>query len=221
LARFIADGPTAGELDRAKTTYAANFVRGLDRVGGFGGKSDVLAEWQVFRGDPAGYKNRLLLMRNATAEQLQAVAKQWLTDGQFVLEVVPFPKYTNTSAGVDRSKLPEVPAPPESKLPKLQRATLANGLKIVVAERHDNPVVDATMLFDAGYAADKQGYAGAASLEMTLLTDGNKSRSALQISDALERLVAQLQAGSSLDASTVFLSAIKPNWTSRWPSSRT
>jgi zinc protease len=210
LAKLIATGPTPDELERAKTTYAANFVRGLDRVGGFGGKSDVLAEGQVYMNDPAAYKKMLLLKRNASAAQVQAAARQWLSDGQFVLEVVPFPTFTNASAGVDRSKLPEVAAPPESKLPKLHRATLSNGMKIVVAERHDIPVVDATMIFDAGYAADKPGYAGTASLAMTLLTDGTKTRTALQISDELQRLGAQLQAGSSLDGSTVFLSAIKP-----------
>jgi zinc protease len=106
--------------------------------------------------------------------------------------------------------LPEVSAPAEGRLPKLQRATLSNGLKIVVAERHDTPIVDATMLFDAGYAADQFGSPGTASLTMTLLTDGTRTRDALQISNGLQRLGAQLEAGSALDASTIFLSALKP-----------
>src|SRR5207248_1695773 len=46
LARFLQSGPSATELDRVKTQFAANLVRGLDRVGGFGGKSDVLARGQ-------------------------------------------------------------------------------------------------------------------------------------------------------------------------------
>jgi zinc protease len=53
-------------------------------------------------------------------------------------------------AGVHRSKLPEVATPPEGKLPRLQRETLSNGLKVVLAERHDPPVVNVEMLFDAG-----------------------------------------------------------------------
>ena len=35
-----------------KTQYAADFIRGMERIGGFGGKSDVLARGQVFTGDP-------------------------------------------------------------------------------------------------------------------------------------------------------------------------
>ncbi len=210
VARLIATGPTADELERAKTTYLAEFVRGLDRVGGFGGKSDVLAEGQVFMGDPSAYKTWMRYKETATVAQVQAAAKQWLSDGDFVLEVVPFPTFTNAASPIDRSKLPEVSAPAEGKLPKLQRATLSNGLKIVVAERHDTPIVDATMLFDAGYAADQFASAGIASLTMALLTDGTRTRDALQISNGLQRLGAQLEAGSDLDSSTVSLSAVKP-----------
>jgi zinc protease len=210
VARFIAEGPTADELERAKTTASAGFVRGLDRVGGFGGKSDVLAEGQVFMGDPSAYKNWMRFKQSATAAQVQAAAKQWLSDGDFVLEVVPFPAFTSAASAVDRSKLPAVAAAAEGKLPKLERATLSNGLKIVVAERHDIPIVDATMLVDAGYAADQFGSAGGASLTMALLTDGTRTRDALQISKDLQRLGAQLRAGSDLDSSTVSLSALKP-----------
>ncbi|MEO6056299.1 MAG: pitrilysin family protein, partial [Gemmatimonadales bacterium] len=52
LARFLATGPTAVELQRAKTLAHAGFLRGVERIGGFGGKSDVLARGQVFAGRP-------------------------------------------------------------------------------------------------------------------------------------------------------------------------
>lgn len=208
--RLINEGPTGEELERVKTSYVAEFVRGLDRVGGFGGTSDVLAEGQVYLGDPQAYKRDLEQVQSATPGQVQSAAKEWLSDGQFVLEVLPFPQYTNNTKPADRSKLPEVAAAPDSKLPKLQRAKLANGLSIVLAERHDIPVVDMTMMFDAGFAADQFSHPGTAALTASLLTDGTKTRDALRLSDDLQRLGAQLQGGSSLDASTVFLSALKP-----------
>ena len=40
LARFLKDGPTADELQRAKTRYEAVLIRGMERIGGFGGKAD-------------------------------------------------------------------------------------------------------------------------------------------------------------------------------------
>lgn len=209
LARLIAQGPTADQLERVRTTYVANFVRGLDRVGGFGGKSDVLARGQVFLGDPEAYKTDLKRVQAATPADVQAAAKRWLSDGVFVLEVHPFGDFKNETKGVDRSKMPEVSDVSGGKMPRLQRATLSNGLKLVLAERHDIPVIEASMLFDAGYAADQFGNPGTAALTATLLTNGTKSRDALKISDDLLRLGAQLNAGSTLDTTSVTLSAIK------------
>ena len=49
---------------------------------------------------------------------------------------------------------PATGTPPRLKLPPLQRATLSNGLKVVLVERHNAPVVDLTLIVDAGFAAD-------------------------------------------------------------------
>jgi len=209
LARFLKDGPTPEELQRVKTQYDANFIRGIERIGGFGGKSDRLAQSEVFQGSPDGYKTLLKLAREATAENLKASANRWLSDGVYILEVLPFPTYKTASTGADRSKAPEIGTPPTLKLPKLQRATLSNGLKVVLAERHEVPLVDFRMTSDAGYAADQFATPGTASMTMALLTGGTKSRSALEISDQLALLGAELRATSNLDLSTVRLSALK------------
>jgi len=49
-----------------------------------------------------------------------------------VLEVHPFGTYKTAVSSADRSKLPETGVPPDLRLPKLQRATLSNGLKIIL-----------------------------------------------------------------------------------------
>jgi zinc protease len=47
--------------------------------------------------------------------------------------------------------LPGASATTDAKLPALQRRTLANGLTIVLAERHDLPVVDFSLVCDAAF----------------------------------------------------------------------
>jgi zinc protease len=209
LARFLRDGPTAGELQRVKTEYAANFIRGIERIGGFGGKSDQLARNQVFHGDPAAYKISLKRVQDATAEDLKAAANRWLSDGVYVLEVQPFPEYKTAAIGADRSKAPETGAPPDLKLPKLQRAKLSNELKVILAERHEVPLVNFWMTTDAGYAADQFALPGTASMTSSLLDGGTSSRNALEISDQLAALGAELHAYSNLDLSFVQLSSLK------------
>jgi zinc protease len=209
LARFLREGPTAEELARAKAQNEANFVRGIERIGGFGGKSDRLAQSEVFRGSPDAYKTTLKRIQNATAEDLKAAANRWLTDGVYALEVHPFPEYKTATTGADRSKAPDIGAPPELKLPKLQRATLSNGLKVILAERHEVPLVTFWLDVDAGYAADQFATPGTASMTMSLLNGGTKTKTALQISDEQAGLGAQINAFSNLDMSIVRLSSLK------------
>jgi zinc protease len=209
LARFLKEGPSAEELARVKAQYEANFIRGIERIGGFGGKSDRLAQSQAFRGSPDAYKISLKRVQEATAEDLKTAANRWLSDGAFILEVQPFPTYKTAATGADRSKAPDTGTPPELKLPKLQRATLKNGLKVILAERHEVPLVSFWLDIDAGYAADQFASPGTASMTAALLNGGTKTRTALQISDEQALLGAQLNAYANLDLSVVQLSSLK------------
>ncbi|HEX6105249.1 MAG TPA: insulinase family protein, partial [Gemmatimonadales bacterium] len=209
LARLLAGGPTPAELQRVKTQYRAGFIRGVERIGGFGGKSDVLAQGAVFADDPDFYRTRLRRIAGATAAQVRAAGSRWLSDGVYTLEVLPFPEYRTAAAGADRSRLPEPGAPVETSFPELERDTLSNGLKILLARRTSIPQVEFELLLDAGYAADQFGVSGTASLAMAMLDEGTRTRSSLRISDELAALGANLTAGSSLDVSAVSLEALR------------
>jgi zinc protease len=126
----------------------------------------------------------------------------------YILEVDPFPDYKTASAGADRSKAPATGTPPELKLPKLQRTSLSNGLKVILAERHEVPLVNFTLAADAGFASDVSTSPGTANLAMIVLTDGTRTRDALRISDELEMLGAGLRGYSNIDLSFISLSAL-------------
>ncbi len=209
LRRLLAEGPTAEELQRARAGYIADFVRGSERIGGFGGKSDILAMNQTYRGDPDFYQKILRTVRQATPHNLQAAAKAWLTDDVYILEVDPYPAYKTLPSTVDRSKLPQPGPDCQGGFPSFQRTKLSNGLRIVLATRHSTPVVLFNMVLDAGSAADQFASPGTARLAMEMLDEGTTTRSALQISDELESLGANLGAGSSLDSSSVELSTLR------------
>jgi len=211
LSRFLEDGPTPAELQRVKTQSIAGFIRGIERIGGFGGKSDILAMNQTYMDQPDYYKVMLHRANDATGRQLQEAARQWLSDGVYVLQVVPFREPKIEATAVDRSRLPVPELEPEVRFPDLQRTTLANGLKVVLAERHAVPVVNFILQVNAGYAADQFTRPGNAKLAMDMLDEGTRNLSALEISDELDRLGATLRSGSDLDTSLVGLSALKGN----------
>jgi zinc protease len=211
VGRLLTAGPTAEELRRVKTQYRAGFIRGVERIGGFGGKSDVLAQGEVLAGRPDFYKVRLARAEQATAGRLSTSARQWLGDGAYTLNVQPYPEFKTASATADRSKLPATGRPLDTKFPELERATLSNGLKVVLARRTSIPQVRFDLLVDAGFAADQSGIPGTASLALAMMDEGTSQRNALEISDQLAQLGANLGTGSKLDVSTVWLEALKEN----------
>lgn len=211
VARFREEGPTREELARVKTSQRAAFLRGVERIGGFGGKSDVLAEHAVYAGDPGFYRVRHERMAAATAADLHDAARRWMSDGVYVLEVHPYPEYGAAEEDADRTALPDAGTVPEPTFPGVQRATLSNGLQVVLAERHSVPLVELSLHVDAGYAADQFGVPGTADLALDMMDEGTTGRSALEISAELDRLGARLGTGSNLDMSTVSLSALREN----------
>ena len=211
MEKFLTEGPDENELNRVKTQYMARFIRGIERIGGFGGKSDILARNEVFGGAPDFYKTTVERIQNATVEDIHAAVKKWLTDGVYILEIHPFPSYKSQPSQADRTKLPTPADPPQAKFPKPEMETLSNGLDVILVERPSIPVVNLNLVVDAGYAADQFAAPGTASLALNMMDEGTKTRTSLEISEELAMLGANLGTFSSVDVSRVSFSALKSN----------
>jgi len=209
LQNFLKNGPTVAELQLAKTQILGRYARIVERIGGFGGKSDLLARCQTFRSNPNCYKEYLNWVKAATPATVKKAAVDWLSDGDYVLEVQPYPTTLKTEAKLDRSKEPPPGDPMSLKLPPLEKSTLSNGLKIVLAERHTAPVVNFTLLVDSGYSADPPDATGTDSFEQRMLEEGTPTRDSLKIGEELESLSANFNAGANLDYSLVNLNTLK------------
>lgn len=135
----------------------------------------------------------------------------WLTDGAFVLNVVPQPNYLTAESQADRSELPAVGALPELDLPELTTFTLSNGLEVALAERHDVPTVQLSLVFDSGYAADFGDKPGTASFTMNMLKEGTSNRDALKLQADLDSLGTNLNASASLDSSRISMDTLTTN----------
>lgn len=237
MKRMIAEGPTADELERARTVFQAGFVRGIERIGGFGGKADALAQCATFTGNPGCFRDSQKVLAEATPDALKKAAATWLAKGDHTLVVMPGdapptpaedaphvasdaqtdkdkvltpdPKFTVVASDVDRSKgVPETTRYPDLSFPALQRATLKNGIGVVLAERHEIPVVQVSMEFAGGYTADVGRTLGTASFAMAMMDESAAGMDALALADRAQALGANLGAGASLDGSNVFLSAL-------------
>ena len=211
LAQFLRDGPSEEELARIQTDHRARFIRGIERIGGFGGKSDILARNQVYAGDPGHYKRMLAWAEEATSEDIRAVAADFLSDGVYVLEIHPAPQRSVSESRVDRSSPPASEGFPDLTFPEIRETKLSNGLRIVHASMRSVPTVEMTLTVHAGFAADKGGIAGLAKMTAEMLDEGTANLSAIEISDEATRLGAQLSTGAALDTARVGMSALSEN----------
>lgn len=225
LAEFIANGPTADEVARVATRNVASTIRGLEAVGGFGGKAVALAEGAVYAGDPEFYRTELGWYANATPAAVQAAAKRWLGQGAYVQTVLPgerpaaeeVPPPPKVAAGAPPAKgparmaEPAVGAPPLLQWPAIERFTLANGLKVELARRTTVPLVRMLLSLDGGRAADERSQMGVQKMALALLDEGHDGLAGPAIAELRERLGAGIGAGAGLDRTKLTLDALKSN----------
>jgi zinc protease len=236
LQNLLKTGPTAEELARSQTVMRASFIRGIERIGGFGGKADTLAQCAAFTGKANCFRTSLATFASATPANVKAAGKKWLSKGDHIIIVTPGDRaplveapavadlppskvppaakgLKTVASDVDRSKGPPVTDTfPDLKFPALQRATLSNGLKVILVERRELPLVQMSLQFDqAGFASDPMEKQGLASFSMNMLDEGAGELDALQLGDKLESLGANLQVGASLDNATIYLSSLTEN----------
>jgi predicted Zn-dependent peptidase len=234
-AKFLRDGPTQDELDRARVRVHAGFVRAVESVAS---QARILAEGQVYRNDPAAYRIDFARLDAATPGSVRDAARKWIARGDYTLLVkpgtpdpthdeaetaglppapgapkpvpVPWREYKTIASDVDRSHgVPEVTSFPDLTFPAIQRGKLKNGIEVVLAERHTIPVVQFGFLFPGGYAADQGRKLGTASFTAAMLDEGTEALDSLEIARRKDRLGALQDARCNLDTCLVELSALK------------
>ncbi|WP_338241136.1 M16 family metallopeptidase [Aurantiacibacter hainanensis] len=236
IARLLSEGPTQDELDRATTQIASSLVGALERIGGFGGKGAILAEGLLYTGDAEFYRKELESMAALTPGDVQAALQRWLSRPAYNLAVVPGertldggemggwgdehlspPPEPDTGSDIEVTRTgPEIPLPTpepvgELTFPEVERATLSNGIDVVLARRSSVPKVSLALTFDAGSVVDPAGDYGTHGTMVSLLTEGTTSRSALDIAVEQETLGASLSVTAGAETTTAYLSTLSPN----------
>ena len=110
---------------------------------------------------------------------------------------------------------PERPPLQPLKLPKVDMSaktkTLKNGLRVVVVENHEAPLVTAELRLKTGAFLDREiGKGGCGSLTLSMLDRGTSKHTAQELAEELESHAIRLSAEASMDSSSVEASALKP-----------
>jgi zinc protease len=212
IARLAKDGPTPEELNRAKTKWETNFISGLEAIGGFGGKSDLLNNYNTFLGDPGKFDEDIARHRNVTVETLRNAVNQYLnTRNRLLVRFRPEKSSKPSQVAVDRTKEPPLGGDRPFKAPDVKSAKLENGLEIFVVEKPELPKVAVSLATRAGSVADPQAKSGLAAVTNRMMRRGTKTRNALQIDETLGNLGTSIFGGAGRETAGMNLEVLKRN----------
>ena len=237
LADFLKNGPTADEVDRVAMRAVSGTIRGLEKVGGFGGKGVALAEGLLYTGNAGDYRDDLMNYAAATPGSVRRAADKWLRQGDFRLTLKPGERAARdvelppsvrlpaslpqpavkaeTGPPADRSKAPLAGPATDFTLPAIERAKLSNGMEVVFARTTAVPVVRMMLSVPGGVPADSRDKPGTQTMMLGLVDEGTDGElgpmDGTGIARLSERLGLGLGASASLDRTRFTLNALTPN----------
>nr|WP_255692209.1 pitrilysin family protein [Luteimonas sp. XNQY3] len=206
LRNYFAQGPDQERLDAIILGSNIALLRSLENNESIGMR---LVGGYIDHGDPLFFSRQLQWISAAGADELKALARTWLDRPYYESRLLPQPA-TGTGTGmVDRSRLPEADGfEGRVEFPDIAEATLANGMKLVVAERRNLPIVDASLQFDTGSLAE-QGYApGVAQQAFGLLLTGTGQYDVAALARRIDRTGVAINSSAGSRQSGVNWSAL-------------
>lgn len=225
LARLVAEGPTAAEIDRARNGRLTSIVRGLETVGGI---ADQLNGYYYFKQTPDFIAADMARYEAVSPAAVQGLLRSAFgKDARAVVYGVPGdkvitdpPRTAEAEAAAPAAAVASVATAPAEdwrytqpaagpasalKLPVPQRFTLPNGLTVLHLEQRRLPVVSANLLVLAGSDRNPVDRPGLASFTADMLDEGTRTRDSGRLAEDIAALGASLGAGSTVDYSQASL----------------
>ncbi len=220
---------TEAELEEARNELVTATLNNRETADG---RADEVARSVILMDDPKAADKLLAQVQAVTAADVQRVAKAIMVDASAVTirylpeamqngaeeaTIADAPTIQANAIDIPASDIPTYTLAPEAtrlqppaagtavaaKLPTPQEKTLANGLRVIVAQKSDVPLISASLRIGSGSSSDPEGLAGLASMTADIATRGTTTRSATQIAQEIESLGAGIGAGSGPDATDI------------------
>jgi zinc protease len=226
IERLRRDGPTEEEIVKSQNGYEATLIFSLQSATRL---ADFLNGNNVRDGDPKSYVDRLKKLFAVTPEEVKRVANKYLTANRIRLDVNPGPPTPRAPEAVvdrsgqhaaeapttvafkdsfDRGKMPVVGPNPAFQPPRVVRRKLSNGLEVLIAERHQLPILSLWLVARGGDNLVPAGKEGLAGLTASLLNEGTTTRDAMKLAGALSEIGASIRADGSQETSNLSLTTL-------------
>jgi zinc protease len=230
IERIKKEAPGADELARAKNSTESQTIFGLQTVLGKGAQ---LGSYAGYLGKPDYFQTDLDRYARVTPADIQRVANTYLTANRLVMSYVPrqgeakvaareADKPTSVKTEKEKkddaliaeqtAKLPKAGPNPKLVLPAIEKTKLSNGLEVWMVEQKELPIVAMNLVLKSGQGNEPDDRTGLANMTASLLDDGTKTRSAVEITNELQAIgIGGINAGSGWDSTNVSIQTLTRN----------
>jgi len=194
-------GPGRDELESIRQALISSLLGDFERIGGLGGKADLLAISKLLGGDTNHYHSALDRLASATPDDVKQAARTWLGQPATVLTIGGRSRQLEASdaarnegqAGAAESKRlpPEMPGigpARKLRLPTLQRERLSSGLTLVVAPRTESTKVAVQLLIPIYSPFTKPFTPSTGQLFAQLINEQGRTKSGEALGELTQRL---------------------------------
>jgi len=196
---YLESGPDADIVENEKLAVNMFMVSSMESKATIG---RMLAEGQLYSDDPLFVKKEIEWLNEATPRELTEVARRWLDGAYYELIVLPFPNYTSSDMGVDRSEIPIVDVVSGIEFPDIQTTTLENGMQLIVANSGALPLVDVSFRINSGNTADDANSQGISDAVFALMDKGTNKYSANELASVKDRIAMTTRIRSGVEQSS-------------------
>ncbi|KFZ38896.1 peptidase M16 [Shewanella mangrovi] len=209
LQKFFKQGPEEEQLAAINLGGEISLLRSMESNEAIGSQ---LIRGMVHHDDPLFVNKKRQWISSADSDDVRKVAKKWLDKPYYEARLLPEPSTQPMQAQVDRSKLPQVGEfNGKITMPPIHQAVLDNGMKLVVAERHNLPLVDVSMQFTTGSLADKFYAPGTASQAFGMLTMGSDKYDMGELAKKMDSIGVGINGSAGSQGSGVSWSSLSSN----------
>ncbi|MFL2764339.1 MAG: M16 family metallopeptidase [Dehalococcoidia bacterium] len=200
------------EILKAKNIIKAQFIRQLEKCGGFGGKADQLNYYNIMSNDTNKINSDLDRYMNVTAPSMyQAIANN-LNSNSVRLSILPEKNLKYEKSNIDRSVKPKSNNPTNFETTVPKSIKLDNELNIVHIQKSNLPIIEIGLIFDTGTIFDPKNTPGLSYISALMLNEGTANLSSQEIAYQLETLGSQLSIEIGKESIEILTNSTKENY---------